>query len=603
MSRLRRFVLDLAVRGKLVEQDPGDEPASELLKRIAAEKARLVKAGEIRKPRDRANGDAIVPPFDIPGSWCWCRLDTVGAIIGGGTPSASDPENFAKPGDGIPWLTPADLGGFRELFIERGSRDLTEKGLTSSSATVMPAGTVLFTSRAPIGYVAIAANPISTNQGFKSIVPYVADCSRFVALAMQTFAPHIDARAPGTTFKEVSGKIVAGVPIPLPPLAEQRRIVAKVEELMALIERLEAARTARETTRDRLTAASLARLTAPDTQASSGKVGTGFPSDDAPKKDPAGALPAEVGTGSAPGNATNKDAFPANARFALATLPALTTRPDQIKPLRQTILNLAVRGKLVDQDPTDEPASELLKRIAVEKAAMKGRKGARTRNEAASIAPSGMAIPHRWESVRLDAISTFENGDRSSNYPSGPDIKSEGIPFFSTKNLSDHRLGFTDLDFISPEKFGSLRSGKLKDLDILITLRGSVGKFGLFKASEHITTGFINAQLLIIRCLDPEIVPYLVTCMQSDDFEQQIALLSSGAATPQLSAGKLAEAMIPLPPLTEQHRIVAKVDALIALCDRLEAALTTTDTTRARLLEALLHEALAPATEAMEAAE
>jgi type I restriction enzyme S subunit len=252
IARLRRFVLDLAVRGKLVAQDPADEPASELLKRIAAEKARLVKAGEIRKPRDLANGEDVEPPFDVPASWRWCRLDTVGAIIGGGTPSAGDPENFAEPGEGIPWLTPADLGGYRGLYIERGSRDLTEKGLASSSATMMPAGTVLFTSRAPIGYVAIAANPISTNQGFKSIVPYVADCSRFVALAMQTFAPDIDAKAPGTTFKEVSGKIVAGVSFPLPPLAEQHRIVVKVDALMALCDRLEAALTAREAIRARL---------------------------------------------------------------------------------------------------------------------------------------------------------------------------------------------------------------------------------------------------------------------------------------------------------------------------------------------------------------
>ena len=79
---------------------------------------------------------------------------------------------------------------------------------------MMPAGTVLFTSRAPIGYVVIAVNPIATNQGFKSIVPYIADCSRFIALAMQTFARDIDANAPGTTFKEVSGKIVAGVAFP-----------------------------------------------------------------------------------------------------------------------------------------------------------------------------------------------------------------------------------------------------------------------------------------------------------------------------------------------------------------------------------------------------
>ncbi len=171
VPRLRRFVLDLAARGRLVEQDPEDEPASELLKRIEAEKVRLVKAGEIKKPRNLSNGEDLHLPFDIPSTWCWCRLDAVGAIIGGGTPSAGEPANFAKPGEGIPWLTPADLGALRELNIERGNRDLSMIGLRSSSATMMPAGTVLFTSRAPIGYVAIAANPMATNQGFKSIVP------------------------------------------------------------------------------------------------------------------------------------------------------------------------------------------------------------------------------------------------------------------------------------------------------------------------------------------------------------------------------------------------------------------------------------------------
>ena len=104
----------------------------------------------------------------------------------------------------------------------------------------MPAGTVLFTSRAPIGYVAVAANPISTNQGFKSIVPFVPECSRFIALAMRAFAPDIDANAPGTTFREVSGKIVSRLPFPVPPLDEQLRIVAQVDEFMALCDRLEA---------------------------------------------------------------------------------------------------------------------------------------------------------------------------------------------------------------------------------------------------------------------------------------------------------------------------------------------------------------------------
>jgi type I restriction enzyme S subunit len=149
----------------------------------------------------------------------------------------------------------------------------------------------------------------------------------------------IEDRAAGSTNQiELTAQMANAQPVPLPPLAEQRRIVAKVEELMALLDRLEAARAAREGLRDRLTAASLARLT-------------------------------DAGRGADPDAGAQDDAIgaPAIARTTLATLPTLTTRPDQIKPLRQTILNLAVRGRLVEQDAEDEPASELLKRIASDK--------------------------------------------------------------------------------------------------------------------------------------------------------------------------------------------------------------------------------------------
>ena len=239
IKQLRQTILNLAVRGKLVEQDPEDEPASELLKRISAEKSLLVRAGEIRKPRELTNGRPHIEPFEIPSSWRWCTLNTIGVIVGGGTPSTTDAKNFTKAGNGIPWLTPADLGRNSNQHVERGVRDLSTKGLKSSSATLMPAGTVLFTSRAPIGYVAIATNPISTNQGFKSIVPYVQECSRFIALVMRAFGPTINANASGTTFKEVSGRIIACISFPLPPLAEQHRIITKVDELMRFCDQLE----------------------------------------------------------------------------------------------------------------------------------------------------------------------------------------------------------------------------------------------------------------------------------------------------------------------------------------------------------------------------
>jgi len=231
IPRLRCFILDLAVRGKLVEQDQNDEPAGELLKRIQEEKAKRIKAGEMRSPRVIEWTDSIEKLFPVFNSWAWVRLADVGAIVGGGTPQSNDADNFTAGGTGIAWLTPADLGRHNELYVSHGSRDITEKGLKSSSATLIPKDSVLFTSRAPIGYTAISANEITTNQGFKSVVPYITECSRYIALYLKAFGPWIDSKASGTTFREVSGKVVSGLPIPLPPLPEQHRIVSKIEQL------------------------------------------------------------------------------------------------------------------------------------------------------------------------------------------------------------------------------------------------------------------------------------------------------------------------------------------------------------------------------------
>ncbi len=241
IKALRRTILDLAVRGKLVPQDPNEGTASALLNRIAEQKMQMVEKWKIRKPREYEGSETPIPiaPFAIPSCWQWVRLDAVGTIVGGGTPDASDSKNFADTGTGFPWLTPADLGRNSQSYISRGRRDLTEQGIHASSATLMPTGTVLFTSRAPIGYVAVAANPISTNQGFKSLVPYEMECSRFIAIVLTAFGPRIDESASGTTFKEVSGRRMAGIPCPVPPLAEQHRIVAKVDELVALCDRVE----------------------------------------------------------------------------------------------------------------------------------------------------------------------------------------------------------------------------------------------------------------------------------------------------------------------------------------------------------------------------
>ena len=558
IPRLRRFILDLAVRGKLVEQDPTDEPASEMLRRIAAEKKRLVEAGEIRTPRHLGDGEPIATPFGIPQSWQWVRLDSVGAIIGGGTPSANEAANFAEPGQGVPWLTPADLGGYSELFISRGSRDLSETGLQNSSATLMSKGTVLFTSRAPIGYVAIATNPIATNQGFKSIVPYISDCSRFVALSMKTFASEIDAKAPGTTFKEVSGRIVAGVPLPLPPLAEQRRIVAKVDELMALCDRLETARKERETTRNRLAAASFARLNAPD-------------------PDPA--------------------VFQSHTAFALDNLTPLTTRPDQIKALRQTILNLAVRGKLVPQDPDDEPASELLKRIAGRRNELVLQKASRREKPLAAIDADEppFKVPSGWEWSRIgDAVLFTQYGTSTKSSPS-----EQGVPVLTMGNIQDGMVIWRNEKRI-PNTVEELPALYLKKFDLLYNRTNSaelVGKTGIYLGEDDCRT--FASYLIRLRVSREYFSPYFLNLtMNTSEFRetQIVPLIKKQTGQANVNGTALKNMLVPVPPLAEQRLIVAKVDELMAMCDRLEASLVAGDETRGRLLDALLHEALEPGT-------
>ena len=237
-------ILDLAIRGQLVPQDPNDEPASVLLERIRAEKEELIRQGKLKRDKkesvifrgddnsyyEKVGGEVQCIdneiPFDIPETWAFVRLKHIGTVIGGGTPKTNVPSFW----DGeIPWLTPADLSGHKEIYVSAGGRNIKREGLDSSSAQLMPAGAVLYSSRAPIGYVAISANPIATNQGFKSVVPYDFSMSEYLYYCLQARTPDIEQRATGTTFKEISGSAMAETIIPLPPIAEQQRIVSCVQ--------------------------------------------------------------------------------------------------------------------------------------------------------------------------------------------------------------------------------------------------------------------------------------------------------------------------------------------------------------------------------------
>ena len=207
---LRASILQAAIEGKLVPQLESE-------------------------PEVKQIGEAPEEvPFEIPKKWKWVQLSSAGKIVGGGTPKTGI---TAYWGGKISWVTPADLGKINGRYISFGAKSITQTGLDNSSARLLPPGSVVYSSRAPIGHIAIAENELCTNQGCKSFVPNLGKIRTewgYFCLIART--PDIISRASGTTFKEISGSGVGATWIPLPPLAEQRRIVARVNELLPLVD-------------------------------------------------------------------------------------------------------------------------------------------------------------------------------------------------------------------------------------------------------------------------------------------------------------------------------------------------------------------------------
>lgn len=178
------------------------------------------------------NGDLL--PNTSPTHWEVKKLKDIGKISSGGTPSTSNDNNF---GGNIAWITPADLTGYKDKFISKGKRNLSEEGLKNSSAKILPKGTILFSSRAPIGYVAIAQNEISTNQGFKNLTPNESVISEYVYYYLLGAKNLAEQSASGTTFKEISATAFSNLPIPLPPLSEQNLIVAEIDKRFEVVDK------------------------------------------------------------------------------------------------------------------------------------------------------------------------------------------------------------------------------------------------------------------------------------------------------------------------------------------------------------------------------
>ena len=302
-------------------------------------------------------------------------------------------------------------------------------------------------------------------------------------------------------------------------------------------------------------------------------------------------------------NVPDPETFQDDARFALAALPAMTTRPDQVKHLRQTLLNLAVRGKLVPQDSKEEAVSKLLERIQKEKTRLASDGRIRLPKPLPQLTDADVpfTITPAWRWVRLSDVSDVQDPNPSHRMPHY--VANGGAPFISSENFSeDDGIDFTVGKRIAFETLNEqIARFPILPGAIGLTRIGTIGKSRFLPANR--TYGISHA-VCVINPLDPISLSmrFLRMVLSVDTILAFAHRGTRSIGVPDLGMAVIRSMALPLPPLAEQHRIVAKVDELMSLCDRLEAGLSKSGEVRDRLLDALLHEALEPASGELEAA-
>lgn len=466
---MRNRVLDMALRGKLVEQRLEEGILVNTLDNF-----------DITLTSQKIEEDSM--PFDIPPTWLWVKLGDIGQTNIGLTYKPSD-----KSEDGIIVL--------RSSNIQNGKMDysdLVRVNMAVPKNKMISKGDLLICARN--GSKRLVGKTATVDEdghsfgafmtSFKSpFNPYI-----FQVLNSCFFRSLLDGTST-TTINQITQNMLKNFMVPLPPLSEQKRIVAKIEEIFAVID----------------------------------QIGT--------KKEEALSI---------------------------------------IRKMRQTALQDAIMGVLVDQEDEDEPASILYEKIQAEKEKLVKEKKIKKEKPFPEIEAEEILfeIPDSWKWTRLGEISILLNGDRGKNYPGKRYWVDEGIPFINAGTLNNRYLSKDNMNFIPEERYELLSNGFVEKNDIIYCLRGSLGKISINKDFDK---GAIASSVVIIRSIGDTNVEYLYYLLTSDYGKDLIKKVDSGTAQPNLSAKNVSEYIIPLPPLAEQHRIVEKLDEIMAIYDQMEA--------------------------------
>lgn len=569
IKKLRELILTLAMQGKLVPQDPQDQPASELLKEIEAEKKRLVKEGKIKagSREDAKSAKEIKPgnvPYELPDGWEWVRLGMVLPDYQNGI-SKRDSKN----GTERIVIRLADIKYGEISLADPRSIRLTDEELRKYELTT---NDILITrvngSTDLIGNFALIkkSNGLTYCDHFIRLrVPQNLIASIYLCkLASSSLLRKqiVDKFVTTAGQKTVNQGHISSLILPLPPIAEQRRIVAKIEQLMARCDELEKLRAEREQKRLIVHTAALSRLLEPS-----------FPR----RLESSDSKLEKTGSPTETFGDDERYSIPSDAwQFISKHFGELYSVKENVAELRKAILQLAVMGKLVPQDPNDQPASELLKDIEAGKKRLvkEGKIKAPKPLQQIKTEEVPYLLPEGWEWIRFFTANTVKSELVSArDYPLEKQIAPDSIEKGSGRLLF-HR---------TVEEFGAIGpNNKFYEGQILYSkIRPSLNKAviapysGLCSADMYPIKTHVNAD-------------FMLKVILSETFLEQVRQAENRVKMPKLNLESLGQFQIPLPPLAEQHRIVAKIDQLMVLCDELDKQIDASTQKQTTLLNAVM---------------
>lgn len=455
--------------------------------------------------------------WDIPSHWCWTTISQIGEVVSGGTPASKEPAYW---GGDINWISPADLTGYSEKFIRKGNKSITQEGLKKSSAKLMPAGSVHFSSRAPIGYVAISAEPISTNQGFKSLIPIPGVFNEYIYYYLKGSKQLAERKASGTTFLELSGKAFGLLPVPLPPLPEQRRIVAKIEELLS---ELDNGIAALKTARKQLKVYRQAVLK----QAFEGKFTAYWREENADKLESPEQLLARIQR-------------EREARYK-----------QQLREWKAAVKVWEANGK---EGNKPKKPKELVK-----------------------LALTDSALPKGWLTVSLDWLLSIEKKPMTTG-PFGTALKksdhqTEGVPVLGIENIGNGKFVSGNKIFVTEEKAEELSSFRVNPGEVVISRSGTVGE--ICEVPKGVEGSLISTNLLRVS-LDPTVVlsSFFVLMFQGGGVKLQVKNLCKGSSREFLNQSILGSINYPICGVEEQKVLLEELEKIFSNIDQQDVELS-----------------------------